>query len=254
MIIRVRIRLLLSVRQQPEPTVPDPVLMDPAVELLADIDPDAMELMPAVAPEHKVAVAPGTEGEPTPPGVVRGIAMGGVSPTGGGVGLRPPLPSSVEPSGIGPPLSLNWEPVVVVVSGEAVPFEESGCNEAQPDIDMADPFAAMPPPSKVEVARMIVPVVPAALIAYPPEPGARMPQFGFGAGLNPPGLISVAPNGMPVPLAPPEPSGPRGEVAPIALGLIELCAWLGPQLSGIARIAAAITINRRIGASVVCLG
>jgi hypothetical protein len=228
------------------------MLRAPVVAPLPATDPDV--IAPVSAAAQEVVVLAGANDEPPALVIIPGIVRGGVSPTAAGIGLTPPLSSSVEPSGIAPPSSLNWEPVTAVVSGEAVPFEEGGCNEAQPATELADPFAAIPPPSKIDAAPVIVPVVPEALIAYPPEPDARMPQFGFGAGLKPPGLISVAPNGMPVPLDPPEPSMPRGEVAPIADGLIELCAWLEPQLIGTASIAAVITRNRRIADSVACLG
>jgi hypothetical protein len=213
--------LLLSVRQQPEaePSVPDPVLMGPVVAPFPEIDPDTLELMPVVEPEHKVVVLLGTEGEPTPPVVVPGIVMGAASPTAGGIGLTPPLSSSVEPSGMAPPLSLKLKFVTAPASGDAEPLEDVSCDDEQPDIDVATSTAS-PPPSKVEAAPVVTPVVPEALIAGKLD--GRMLQFGFGAGLNPPGLISVAANGMPVPLDPPEPNTPRGDVAPIE-GLIELC-------------------------------
>jgi hypothetical protein len=46
----------------------------------------------------------------------------------------------------------------------------------------------------------------------------------IGIGLMPPGLISVAPNGMPVPPEPVEPSVPSGDVAPMPGVLVRLCA------------------------------
>jgi hypothetical protein len=64
--------------------------------------------------------------------------------------------------------------------------------------------------------------------------------------LRPPGSISVAPSGIPVPLDPIEPGTPSGDVGPIAGVVVEVCACAAPQLS---RIADVITSHRRIGTS-----
>src|SRR5262249_23479791 len=54
-------------------------------------------------------------------------------------------------------------------------------------------------------------------------------QFETGAGLKPPGSISVAPSGIPVALFDPldalEPNTPSGDVVPRLDVLIPLCAW-----------------------------
>jgi hypothetical protein len=225
--------------------------MAPDVERLPEFDPEVIPPMPVGAAEQEVVVLLGADGELTASVIVPGIVSGGASPTAGGIGLTPPLASSVAPSGIAPPLRWNCKVAPAAASGEAEPSEEVSSGDEQLDIEAADPTPPSPPPSKEEVALV---VVPEALIPFPAELDARGLQLGFGAGLNPPGLISVAANGMPVPLDPPEPNTPGGEVAPIAERLIELCAKLEAQLIGITRIAAAITRNRRIDTSVGCLG
>jgi hypothetical protein len=173
---------------------------------------------------------------------------GDVMPGGGTViiGLTPPLSSSVESSGIAPPLSLALAFDPSVDSDEAVPLI-AGAGE-RTHADVAEPAAATPPPSKVVVAP-VVPVVPFVSDDIPPD----MPSgetFGLHVepctGLKPPGLISVAPSGMPVPLDPIEPGMPSGDVARSPGVLIVVCACAAPQLI---RIAVAITSHRRIDTS-----
>jgi len=173
------------------------------------------------------------------------------------MGLTPPLSISVAPSGIMPPLSVELEPPPGFDSGEAVPPGDSVCEEVQLDVEVVDGTAVNPPPSNVEVAPIVipvmpeafVPVVPEAFIPDSPEPNPLALQFTVTVGLTPPGSISVAPSGMPVPLDPLGPSVPSGEVAPIAGVLIEVCACPAPQPI---RITAAIASNLRIDTSCRC--
>jgi hypothetical protein len=129
-------------------------------------------------------------------------------------GLTPALLISVEPSGMVPPFRVKLEFVSMVDSGEAVPVDD-----VAPLVD-AQVEAAVepnPPPSKLEL-----------VIGIDVMPDPFMLQFETGAGLNPPGSISVAPSGIPVPLFDPVdmlgPSMPSGEVAPMPGVVIELCA------------------------------
>jgi hypothetical protein len=162
------------------------------------------------------------------------------------MGLTPPLSISVAPSGIVPPLSEEFEVTPGLDSGEAVAPEDSSCVDAQLDIEVADPATINPPPSKVEVAPVVIPVVPEAFVPNIPKADPPALQFAVAAGLRPPGSISVAPSGIPLPLDPLEPSVPRGDVAPIADVPIELCACPAPQLIS---ISAAIGNNLRIDTS-----
>jgi hypothetical protein len=159
------------------------------------------------------------------------------------MGLTPPLSISVAPSGIMPPLSIELELLPGFDSGEAVPPRDSVCEEVQLDVEVVDGTAVNPPPSNVEVAPIVIPV-PEAFIPDSPEL-----QFTVTVGLTPPGSISVAPSGMPVPLDPLGPSVPSGEVAPIAGVLIEVCACPAPQPI---RTTAAIASNLRIDISCRC--
>lgn len=101
-------------------------------------------------------------------------------------GLTPPLSISVAPRGIVLPAWLNPEFDPDVESGEAVPVEDT-VGDAQLDVEATDPAGLYPPPSNVEFVSLTL------------EPLLVDEQFALGAGLKPPGLISVAPNGMPVP-------------------------------------------------------
>ena len=134
-------------------------------------------------------------------------------------GLTPALSISVEPSGIVPPFNVKFEFVPIEESGDAKP----------PDVALlADPLVEAhaevvielnPPPSKtepltgVEVPDPLSPVTPEDIPEYAP----LVLQFETGAGLKPPGSISVAPSGIPVVLFDPpdalEPSTPSGKVA-----------------------------------------
>jgi len=71
--------------------------------------------------------------------------------------------------------------------------------------------------------------------AVPLDVALLADAFDIGAGLRPPGSISVAPSGIPVALFDPldalEPSTPSGEVAPIPGTVITLCACAAPQPS-----------------------
>jgi hypothetical protein len=153
-------------------------------------------------------------------------------------GLTPALSISVEPSGIVPPFNVKFELVVVDESGGAVPVDVAPLADALVDAQAEAVVELNPPPSKTEPVLGIVaipdpldPVMPEDIPEYVADPLAL--QFETGAGLKPPGSISVAPSGMPVPLFDPldelEPSIPSGEVAPIPGVPIALCAWAAPQ-------------------------
>ena len=156
-------------------------------------------------------------------------------------GLTPALSISVEPSGIVPPFNVKFEFVPIEESGDAKP----------PDVALlADPLVEAhaevvielnPPPSKtepltgVEVPDPLSPVVPPSIPEYAANP--LVLQFEIGAGLKPPGSISVAPKGIPVALFDPpdviEPCIPSGDVAsrdvvPMPAPVIALCAWAVP--------------------------
>jgi hypothetical protein len=168
----------------------------------------------------------------------------GVPPLGPGtviMGLTPPLSISVAPSGIAPPSIVRLELPLGFGNGEAVPPEDSTCDDVQPEAEIVDD-PDNPPPSNVEV-------VPTPLIPDRPEPPPLALQFVPVAGLKPPGSTSVAPSGRPVPidpLDPSDPSDPSGDVGPIAGVLIAFCACPAPQLI---KSAAVMTSKRRIGAS-----
>ena len=158
-------------------------------------------------------------------------------------GLTPALSSSVEPSGIVPPFNVKFEFVVVGENGEAVPLDVALPVDAFVDAQVEVVVEPKPPPSKTEPATGIE-AIPDPLDPVMPEdiPAAPLAlQFETGAGLKPPGSISVAPSGIPVALFDPldalEPNTPSGDVVPRLDVLIPLCAWAASQPS---RIAAAM--------------
>lgn len=212
-----------------------------APDVGVDVLPKAPDVGVAIlteVPDVDVDVLPELPDEVVDP--VHGLMMlfVGVGMPGAGAlisGLIPALAISVEPRGIVPPLSTKVELVPGVDSGEAVPVEDT-CDDEQLDVEVADPVAVDPPPSKVELTLVDDPVMlePLAL------------QFELIAGLKPPGSISVPPSGMPVPLITLEPGTPSGDVAPIAGVLIVLWVWPVPQLN---KTAAVIMNNRRIDTS-----
>ncbi|MCK1478227.1 hypothetical protein ABIB06_002099 [Bradyrhizobium sp. LB8.2] len=127
-------------------------------------------------------------------------------------GLTPVLPVSVAPSGIELPMTDPLE-LAPGVDEPVAPADD----EVQPEV------ISNPPPSKVVPAAVIDVVLFVPEDCEPVEPLA--PQDGVGAGLRPPGSISVDPSGLPetvVPLVPFVPNTPSGEVAPIAEGLTEV--------------------------------
>ena len=143
-------------------------------------------------------------------------------------GLTPPLSISVAPSGIVPPFSVVLEVVPDVDSGEATPVEVM-LLDPQTGVEFIDPVELNPLPSKVEFVLPDVDVIPDPLDPESPEYEAPLAlQFELAVGLRPPGSISVAPSGMPVPPFDPvdvlEPSMPSGDVAPMAEVPIMLCA------------------------------
>jgi hypothetical protein len=133
-------------------------------------------------------------------------------------GLMPPLLISVAFNGMALPLCVGSLPGVA--SGDAVPLSEGW------EVVAVQPVK--PPPSKVPF------VVVVEVVA----------QVVSGIGLSPPGLISVAPSGMPdVAGAVVAPRTPRGDVAPIAGELPGTCARAAPESD---RIAANIGRMRRM--------
>jgi hypothetical protein len=112
------------------------------------------------------------------------------------IGLTPALSISVASSGTVPPASSDPGTAPGVKSGEAMPVDETDAG--------SQPLDDMPPPSKVEPVEL---------------------WEAQASGLKPPGLISVAPSGMPV--GAPDVAEPRafsGDVAPSADLLGKLCA------------------------------
>jgi hypothetical protein len=174
----------------------------------------------------------------------------GVRTSGGG--LRPPAPSSVEPSGI--PLRPTVDAAPIPVGDEA--------DAAGPDkgllvipAQVPDAVPAVPPPSKM----LVEPDVPAAEVAMPEDVGLPKPEHALPVagpkgdmpdviGLTPGDARSVAPRGIPVGAtagAGPMPSGdvmPSGD-APGDVPIPPTCATAEPQLRRPATIAA---IKKRV--------
>jgi hypothetical protein len=158
-------------------------------------------------------------------------------------GLTPALLISVEPSGIAPPFNVKFELVPIVESGDAVPVDVAVLIDAPGDEQTEVIVEPNPPPSKVEpmpgvdaIPDPLNPVMPEDIPELAVNP--LVLQFESGAGLKPPGSISVAPRGIPVGLFDPldalEPGTPSGDVAPIPGMVIVLCAWAAPQPNRIA--------------------
>ena len=191
--------------------------------------PRAVE--PITAPELLVA-APAHDG-------IKLLVIGTVMS-----GLTPALSISVEPSGIAPPFSVKFELVPIVESGDAVPVDVAVLTDAPGDAQTEVVVEPNPPPSKVEPMVEVVPTpdvepMPDALDPIMPEDVPELAvnplvlQFESGAGLKPPGSISVAPSGIPVGLFDPldalEPGTPSGDVAPMPPLVIGICAFAAPQ-------------------------
>src|SRR4029077_5261190 len=164
---------------------------------------------------------------------------GGVIAGGGtvSIGLTPPDPISVEPNGT--PVGRTVEPLVPsdgTAAPELTPPEIAVVEPVvQPDIE------PVMPPDVDMVDPLIPPFIPEPLV-IPPNVVPQPPSIG----LNPPGLISVAPIGIPVPVEPVVgnvvpvkpiipvellmPGMPRGDVGSITeAGGITLCACSGPH-------------------------
>lgn len=151
-------------------------------------------------------------------------------------GLTPALSISVEPSGIAPPFSVKFELVPIVESGDAVPVDVAVLTDAPGDAQTEVVVEPNPPPSKVEpMPDALDPIMPEDIPELAVNP--LVLQFESGAGLKPPGSISVAPSGIPVGLFDPldalEPGTPSGDVAPMPPLVIGLCASAAPQPSRI---------------------
>src|SRR5271156_4117794 len=119
------------------------------------------------------------------------------------IGLVPAPPSSVAPSGIEPtdatpgaaPALVPFKVDAAAVVPDAVPPAPQDPGEVVPEPIV---FMFMPAPSKVEV----VPVPDRPV----PTHGSVLTVGSSGAGLRPPGVSSLEPNGIP--------TGPTDEVAP----------------------------------------
>jgi hypothetical protein len=166
-------------------------------------------------------------------------------------GLTPALSISVEPSGIVPPFNVKFEFVPMDESDETVPVDVGLLTDAQVEV-IDEPN---PPPSKTEPA-MGIEAIPDPLDPVMPE---EIPEYAAallvlqsetGAGLKPPGSISIAPSGIPVGLLDPldalEPSMPSGDVAPMPVLIITFCAWAAPQPNMIAANARGTIFMERL--------
>jgi hypothetical protein len=154
-------------------------------------------------------------------------------------GLTPALSISVEPSGIVPPFNVKFEFVPIGESGDARPSDAALLADALVEVQAEVVVEPNPPPSKAEpigIPDPLDPFIPEDIPEYVAEP--LVSQLEIGAGLKPPGSISVAPSGIPVVLFDPpdalEPSIPSGDVAsgevvPMPAPVIALCAWTAPQ-------------------------
>lgn len=128
--------------------------------------------------------------------------------TGGG-GLRPALPSSVEPNGMAARPTLNVDSAGVDESAAPIP------------VQALDDAPAMPPPSNS--GAVVCDVGPPA----PEQP--LMPIAADGAGLVPGIVISVAPSGMPVGATGTPGAMASGDVGPSDEGPTATCAQTEPQ-------------------------
>jgi hypothetical protein len=141
-------------------------------------------------------------------------------------GLMPALLISVEPSGIVPPFKVKVEFAPMAERGGTAAVDVAPAIEEQAEAIVE----ANPPPSKTELVTGIElipdPLEPAIAEDVPESP--LVSQFETGAGLSPPGSISVAPSEIPVPLFDPlaalEPGMPSGDVGPKPDGVITVCA------------------------------
>jgi hypothetical protein len=175
-------------------------------------------------------------------------------------GLTPALSISVEPSGIVPPFKVKVGFAPMDESGEAMPVDAPLAPNALVEAQAEAMVEPNPPPSKTEpatgveaMADPLSPVMPEDIPEYAADP--LVLQFEIGAGLKPPGSISVEPSGIPVALFDPagvlEPRIPSGDVAPmpelviVPAPLIALCAWAAPQPN---RIAATMRGESLMGA------
>jgi hypothetical protein len=158
------------------------------------------------------------------PELLVALAHDGIEPLNIGTvinGLTPALSISVEPSGIVPPFNVKFELVPIVESGDAVPVDVAVLTDAPGDAQTEVVVEPNPPPSKVEpmpdvdaIPDPLNPVMPEDIPEFAVDP--LVLQFESGAGLKPPGSISVAPSGIPVELFDPlgafEPGTPSGDV------------------------------------------
>ena len=138
------------------------------------------------------------------------------------MGLTPAPPISVAPSGTVPPSSRNVELVPGIESGEAAPLDDKIWPDGHPGVEFIASPAANPPPSNADAPPGALDIGIAEVLEA---------QLAVAAGLKPPGSISVAPSGRPVPPKSLEPGTPSGDVAPITFGvgtLIRFCARATP--------------------------
>jgi hypothetical protein len=148
------------------------------------------------------------------------ITQGLVSAGDATIGLVPAPFSSVAPSGIAPTDATPGAPPALIplkvdaaaVVPDAVPPAPQDPSEIIPEPIV---FVFMPAPSKVE-AEPVVPVPDRPM----PAQGSVLAVGSSGAGLRPPGVSSLEPNGIPTgPAGDVAPSTPRGDVAPGLVGV-----------------------------------
>ena len=206
------------------------------------------------------------------PNVETGAGGLGVRITGGG--LRPPAPSSVEPSGI--PTRPTDDPEPIPLGDEA---DAAGPAKGLLPLvaQVPDAVPAMPPPSKTEVAPAVPAVDVPTLEPMPKEvcgieapmpphvvtlpfvdPVGPIGDTPEGIGLTPGDASSVAPRGIPAGATGEPGPMPSGEVMPSGEGPGErlippTCAMAELQLK---RIAAVVVIIKRVivGSTSFCIG
>jgi hypothetical protein len=177
--------------------------------------------------------------------------------------LTPPLSSSVAPSGIAPPPRFDVALAPGVDSGEAVPLDETTPDDGNEQL-LEVVAEAMPPPSNDDVVPVVPmaappaipveePAIPVMELAIPVDEEVVPMQLELldigpmGVGPMPPGLISVAPSG--IPLGEPdavEPGIPSGDVSPMLGVFVMLCVRPASELH---RSTTAAMNNRRIKTS-----
>jgi hypothetical protein len=164
-----------------------------------------------------------------------GLATIGFANRMSGGGLKPPPPSSVEPSGIPTRPTPDTEPIPVGDEADAVgdptgPLAMAG--------QVPDAVPAMPPPSKtvLELAELAESALAEQKVARPLAGSSGVTPDVIG--LTPGDASSVAPSGMPVGATGALGPMPSGDVMPSGEGAIPpICAEAGAEPSNAAAIA-----------------